>query len=206
MSLLSDTTSQTYSDPETLYLVAHQILQQAIDLLNSIPDDQVYAKPSHVMFGGSIGKHIRHLYDHFELLLVNNPSLEHNKATSWIVDFDARSRDVPMERHRDAAQTAFARMQDRINNLKHRIPHDTPVTLAATIDAASTAKYMFNSTLDRELWYCCMHAIHHYAAIKAICVENGLSTPKEFGLAPSTAQHQHQLEEQQRSNRLQGHL
>lgn len=59
MSLLSDTTSQTYSDPETLYLVAHQILQQAIDLLNSIPDDQVYAKPSHVMFGGSIGKHIR---------------------------------------------------------------------------------------------------------------------------------------------------
>lgn len=37
-------------------------------------------------------------------------------------------------------------------------------------------------------------------------MENGLSTPKEFGLAPSTAQHQHQLEEQQRSNRLQGHL
>lgn len=64
-----------------------------------------------------------------------------------------------MERHRDAAQTAFARMQDRINNLKQRIPHDTPVTLAATIDAASTAKYMFNSTLDRELWYCCMHAV-----------------------------------------------
>jgi hypothetical protein len=32
--------------------------------------------------------------------------------------------------------------------------------------------------------------IHHYASIKAICIEQGIPTPNEFGMAPSTLQDQ----------------
>lgn len=51
--------SKVHSDPDILYILTHQVLQQAIDLLDTIPSDEVYAKPSHVMAGGSIGKHVR---------------------------------------------------------------------------------------------------------------------------------------------------
>ena len=42
-----------------IYSATDQLLQQVIDLLQHIPDDDAYTRPSTVMPGGTIGKHIR---------------------------------------------------------------------------------------------------------------------------------------------------
>ncbi|KAI9275951.1 hypothetical protein BDA99DRAFT_496958 [Phascolomyces articulosus] len=190
-----------------IYTATDQLLQQVIDLLQHIPDDDAYTRPSTVMPGGTIGKHIRHVYDHFHLLLSGNPTLSHQQQRheddTWTVDFDARSRDQPMERDRREATYCFRDMQNKFKEIEDKIPLDTPVRLAATIDPSSNVpRAMFNSSYDRELWYCCMHAIHHYAAIKAICIENNIPVTSDFGMAPSTTQH---LQQQHRA-KIAGHL
>ncbi|KAI9496883.1 hypothetical protein BDB00DRAFT_869113 [Zychaea mexicana] len=207
-----------------IYMATDQLLQQVIDLLQHIPDDDAFKRPSTVMPGGTIGKHIRHVYDHFNLLLAGNPQLKNQHQQGqhhhhedddelWTVDFDARSREQPMERDRREAACCFRDMQNKFKDIADKVPLDTPVKLAATIDAsASVPRALFHSTFDRELWYCCMHAIHHYAAIKAICIENSIPVTSEFGMAPSTTQyqqqqHHHQPQQQQQQRaKMTGHL
>ena len=65
-----------------------------------------------------------------------------------------------MERdHREAAY-CFRDMQNKFKDIEDKIPLDTPVRLAATIDPSSSIpRVAFNSSYDRELWYCCMHAV-----------------------------------------------
>lgn len=44
----------------------------------------------------------------------------------------------------------------------------------------------FHTSLGRELWYCCMHAIHHFALIRVICGEQDINVGRTFGVAPGT--------------------
>ncbi|KAI8051381.1 uncharacterized protein B0P05DRAFT_562530 [Gilbertella persicaria] len=176
--------SDTNPSPETsLQEMAHDIIQQAIDLLHLVKNEQ-YTKVSSVMPGGTIGKHMRHLYDHFRLLYAEHDPIPEN----WIVDYDTRARNDPSESDRLIAIDRFAELQNTIK--EHTISLQTPLTLSATITASDHNKYQFTSSFGRELFYCCIHAIHHYASIKSICVEQDITTPKEFGVAPSTLQDQ----------------
>ncbi|OBZ90092.1 hypothetical protein A0J61_01847 [Choanephora cucurbitarum] len=171
------------TQPETsMQVMSTDLLQQAIDLLQLIENDQ-YTKISDVMPGSTIGKHLRHLYDHFRLLYAKCDDIPDN----WIVDYDIRARNDPSESDRLIAIDRFKEMQSVVRKNSH-VSLDTPLTLSATITAADNNKYQFSSSFGRELFYCCIHAIHHYASIKAICVEQNISTPKEFGVAPSTLQ------------------
>ncbi|KAJ8656429.1 hypothetical protein O0I10_007752 [Lichtheimia ornata] len=203
-------TSATLSfEKNAMFIVANKLLQQLIDLLDSLPpssddDDQVYTKPSIVMPGGTIGKHSRHIYDHFHLLLLHNPKLGSdptNNNSRWIVDFDDRSRDRPMEVQHENAVRSLKEMQQKLHQAQEKIPLDTPLLLVATIDDNDKIpKYHMESSFERELWYCCMHAIHHYASIKAICIEHNVPVSKEFGVAPSTTLYHHQHQ------KMTGHL
>ncbi|WWC64121.1 uncharacterized protein I303_106729 [Kwoniella dejecticola CBS 10117] len=58
-----------------------------------------------------------------------------------------------------------------------------------TIDvvAITPTKQVMGSTIGRELWYCSLHAIHHFSMLRTIAVhEHGIELPVEFGTAPST--------------------
>ncbi|ORY95491.1 hypothetical protein BCR43DRAFT_493081 [Syncephalastrum racemosum] len=176
---------------ELIYNVADKTLQQMVDLIPRLPDDTTFTKPSVVMQGGTIGKHARHVYDHFHLLFAN---LAKDPNAEWLVDFDARARNCPMENAREVAIQNYRDIQTKLAQVRDQIPLNTPLTLAATVDPSDDTKVEFSSTFDRELWYCCMHAIHHYASVKAICIENGLQVPHEFGTAPSTVQYEHRQE------------
>ncbi|ORX61515.1 hypothetical protein DM01DRAFT_1332113 [Hesseltinella vesiculosa] len=161
-----------------LYDVADHNVQQAMQLIAFLPE-AAYTHPSKVMPYSTIGKHVRHAYDHFVLLLkqIGKPH--------WTIDYDVRQRNTPMEVNRLAAIEQLEELQMRLKEIRE-IPLETPVTLSASIDAHDPTKYPFSSTFGRELWYCVMHAVHHFASIKAICIEQGLDLPQDFGLAPST--------------------
>ena len=63
----------TYASVGTLVeqslFVSVSVVQQAIDFLDLLTDDSQMAYPSKSLPGGTIGKHIRHSVEHFNLLL-----------------------------------------------------------------------------------------------------------------------------------------
>ncbi|KAI9483751.1 MAG: hypothetical protein EXX96DRAFT_537060 [Benjaminiella poitrasii] len=156
------------------------IVQQSIDLLKRLDDDQ-YTFASKVMAGGTIGKHLRHVYDHYKLLY------KHCKG-QLTVDYDLRERNNPSETDRFIAIENLEELQNTVRHYSHVIPLERELTLLATIDPNDKHKYTFHSSFGRELFYSNIHAIHHYASIKAICIEQDISMPYEFGMAPSTLQ------------------
>ncbi|OXM78497.1 hypothetical protein C364_03932 [Cryptococcus neoformans Bt63] len=55
------------------------------------------------------------------------------------------------------------------------------------VAAITPTKQEMGSTVGRELWYCSLHAIHHFSMLRTIAVyELNLDLPVEFGTAPST--------------------
>ncbi|KAF9275721.1 hypothetical protein BGZ68_010574 [Mortierella alpina] len=163
---------------------------------------EIYTKPSVLACQGTIGKHVRHLHDHYRLLLSTYPPNKKSSANDeWIVDYDRRSREVPMETDIDHAIQELERLQFLLE--KYQTPNDPstqsqssqdmsvpsnllqPVTLQATIDP-SHPPVSFQTTFGRELWFCSLHAVHHFAMIKVICGEFGMALTEGFGLAPST--------------------
>ncbi|WAQ81358.1 hypothetical protein PtA15_1A698 [Puccinia triticina] len=58
---------------------------------------------------------------------------------------------------------------------------------SATVLAEFDRLKQILTTFNRELWFACLHATHHYALIRVIVTgELRRQLPKEFGVAPST--------------------
>ncbi|KAG0232860.1 hypothetical protein BGW42_007869 [Actinomortierella wolfii] len=160
----------------------------------------MYTRYSVLSGEGTIGKHVRHLADHYRLLLGTYPgSAENSVGKEWRVDYDKRSRDVPMETDITVAIKVLKGLQDLLHEfdpsnteskMTNRPSLDHPISLMATIDPAY-APVPFHSTLGRELWFCALHAVHHFAMVKVICGEFGMhDLAAGFGVAPSTLQHE----------------
>ncbi|KAF9184466.1 hypothetical protein BGZ51_003326 [Haplosporangium sp. Z 767] len=165
---------------------------------------EMYTKPSVLACQGTIGKHVRHLHDHYRLLFETYPPNQGlSPVHEWTVDYDKRSREVPMETDLEYAIKEMERLQHILKQYEdttdpstvspsQRIGEDLlqPVTLQATIDP-SYPPVSFQTTFGRELWFCSLHAVHHFAMIKVICGEFGMPLTEGFGLAPSTVKNSH---------------
>ncbi|CAO3671798.1 unnamed protein product [Umbelopsis vinacea] len=179
-SLLLKKQEQAAKSRSNLIQISSKILEQPITLIANMSQD-IFTQESKLMPKSTIGKHIRHMSDHFRILL-SNPDLRCND-----VNYDLRFRNVAAETDPAATIQLLKELQSRLPALED-IPFNTHITLTATIDPNMPAE-QYQSSVGRELWYCCIHAIHHYASIKTICLEHGLEVPDSFGVAPSTLQH-----------------
>ncbi|CAI2181175.1 8437_t:CDS:2 [Funneliformis geosporum] len=199
---------------QEIHRVAYKTLQQCIDLLRNLHSDDSYVFESKFIPNSTIGKHVRHLYEHFQLLLESKPlkarrfvseQLDHDdyhydepkgvNTKLWAVDYDDRSRDIPVETLRLTAIKQLERLQDTILNDSILIPLNTPIQINATVDSEMLMDPIpLQSTYGRELWFCCHHAIHHFALIRVICTEQNIVVPEDFGVAPSTLKKRYELE------------
>ncbi|CAG8494200.1 1112_t:CDS:2 [Paraglomus occultum] len=179
--------------------VAFKTLQQCIDLLRTLPSDEIYTRESKFVPKSTIGKHVRHVYDHFRLLFEKIPHVSDGTDSAyssvsseklnvdWQVDYDNRLRNVQLELSRAVAINRMKEIQQAMINEYVNIPLDTTVRLQATIDSSMQQEPVgLLTTYGRELWFCCHHAIHHYALIRVICTELNIHVPDDFGIAPST--------------------
>ncbi|KAL1924339.1 uncharacterized protein VTP21DRAFT_7374 [Calcarisporiella thermophila] len=168
----------------SLNLHEHAIatLDDCINLLSSITSASFTAESVYVP-KSTIGKHVRHLLDHFRILLNRSPHDE--------VNYDRRDRNIPMEQDKEIAIEEIRRIQSAIATTQQAIGMqcESPVRLRATLDPVSQLEMSFDTSFGRELWFCIMHAIHHYALIKVICKEFDIKTPEQFGVAPATILH-----------------
>ncbi|GAA6021880.1 hypothetical protein JCM10207_004530 [Rhodosporidiobolus poonsookiae] len=70
MSAIASAVGDASNPSEVLYLVAQVFLRQALDLLHSsVRTDDQLAATSRLSPGSSVGKHLRHLADHYKALL-----------------------------------------------------------------------------------------------------------------------------------------
>ncbi|KAI0961181.1 hypothetical protein AcV7_000352 [Taiwanofungus camphoratus] len=138
--------------------VSTVVLRQAVDLVNnSLTSDEQLTVHSQFMPGSTIGKHLRHARDHFVLLMscLSAPQ-------PHVLNYDARSRNTPMESSRQAAQEA---LDEAIAQLEKVVPHakmDEPITL----HAVTPFPQVVQTTFGRELWFAGLHAIHHWSMVR----------------------------------------
>ncbi|ORZ25754.1 hypothetical protein BCR42DRAFT_400849 [Absidia repens] len=164
----------TFGDSKHIHSVAHSNIQQAIQMISHLPD-HIYTRTSIVMPCSTIGKHVRHSYDHFIQLV------KHARSENWTIDFDKRDRNTPMEVDRAQAIQQLKQLQQTLLDVRD-IPLEYPVTLTASIDPNDPRIILLYLRSEGNSGT----AIHHFASIKAICIEAGHVLPADFGVAPST--------------------
>ncbi len=147
-------------------------LQQGEALLQRISDAD-YTRNVALVFGGSIGAHIRHNLDHYASFL--------DGLQSGCIDYAARLRDPRIEQQRDAALDLFKRLRQELTAIT---PGDIG-PLRTRIDDSSDAIETATSP-ERELGFLCSHSVHHYAIIAILCRIQGIDVDATFGVAPST--------------------
>ncbi|CAG8500450.1 15172_t:CDS:2, partial [Cetraspora pellucida] len=165
---------------QEIHRVTLKILQQCIDFLKSLPNDESYVFESKFVPSSTIGKHVRASTIEDE---------EYNDYDSVETINESHSWNGPIETSLEIAIKQVLKLQSTIISDCTSIPLNTIIDLNATVDVdMSNGALSLQSTYGRELWFCCLHAIHHYALIKVICIEQNISCPRDFGLTPSTIQ------------------
>lgn len=155
------------------------MLMQLADVIGQLTDRD-YARPLPLLSGNTIGRHVRHILEFYELLA--------NSAQTGQLNYDRRQRDLSLEVSTDEA----LRRLGHIGRVIHRLDLNQPLQLAADLSAASDETMLISSSFARELLYNVEHAIHHMALIQ-VAVQHtfpAVELPPHFGVAYSTVQHQ----------------
>lgn len=148
----------------------HQSLSQLENILIQINDTE-YTQAIEILNGQTIGKHVRHIVEFFQCLLIADD----------VVCFDNRKREVLIEN-----STIYT--LDRIKSIKQKIEYldfNQPIILRQLI---ADDVIEVQSTIGRELIYCIDHSIHHFAIIKMVLRSDFpyISISEDFGIAYST--------------------
>ena len=166
-----------------LQKVSKSILNQLIQVSEQFSGDQ-FSQPLEVLSGNTIGKHVRHIIEFFDLMMIG--------ASSGFVNYDKRNHDKVIETN---SQLAVDKMNSLITEID-AISEDFTLTLEVNYGALDTQQQSVKSSYFRELQYNIEHAIHHMAIIKiaiSACFKE-VELPPNFGVAYSTVRYQKELE------------
>jgi uncharacterized damage-inducible protein DinB len=151
------------------------LLEQLSDLLAEL-NEHSYSADLSVLNGNSIGKHVRHILDLFDCLILG--------SETGLIEYDNRRRAIEIEVSNEIAQEKIVSIISMIQDLDlNRL-----VTLKQKLANESLE---IQTQLQRELLYNIEHTIHHLAIIRIGIEQNfpEISLPKNFGIAYSTIQH-----------------
>ncbi|MEL6822423.1 MAG: DinB family protein [Calditrichota bacterium] len=151
-------------------------LTQGIQFLEEIDDDQ-FNLTNHAFFNSSIGKHMRHVLDHYRSFV---------GSINGYIDYDARKRDEKLETDRAYAIEACNDLFAAMGRLTFPSGGINSVVQIRCNDTGSGEKLWTQSTFTRELQFLSGHTVHHYALISMILRILRIEVPEEFGVAPST--------------------
>lgn len=145
-------------------------LQELSRIIGPI-SDHLYTKKSKYLFGSSIGQHIRHILEMYEVLL--------SGYSSGKFSFENRKRSQTLEE-------SVKEMLSTIEDISAEINKKDKELICILHDHANNEQQL-KTTYFRELLYCFEHGIHHQALIKVALKEfEWENIPENFGVAPST--------------------
>jgi hypothetical protein len=152
------------------------VLEQAIALLLRM-DDATYAEGGAAPGVSPVGVHFRHILDHYRALLTG--------LATGDIDYDARDRNVPVERDRALALAAAEGYRRDLGRLPAELA-GRPLRVHLRSMADHDGSDWSGSTVKRELQFLVSHTVHHYALIKDLLRRAGFDPGQGFGVAPST--------------------
>lgn len=155
---------------------AEDVMRQGIALLHSLGDAE-YSTILPPPYEASVGRHYRHILDHFLCLSAG--------ARTGEIDYDRRERDSKIESDPHYAIAVTESLIQAVNHFSYEIL-SRPCTVHYSVGYGDGDPAGLVSVVERELAFCVGHAVHHYALIKLICNELGVQAGGEFGIAPST--------------------
>lgn len=159
-------------------------ISQLLDLLTTLPDD-LYRRPIGARGQHFLGKHIRHIIDHYDAFFTVLEDPSHRP-----VNYDARAREPGLERNPAVAIKRLNSLCDALNKLQ-TAHQDRLVNLDCVCDQGVTT---LTSSLGRELMFLSSHCIHHMAIIGLLVEQNGGQVGAQFGVHPATLRHQRNLQ------------
>jgi hypothetical protein len=131
----------------------------------------------------SVGPHLRHCVDHFDLLL--------DGWRSGSVDYDARPRDVRLERDPHAMRGALDAIAGSLAAIRS---DDLTRSLTVTQSAVPGRPALSSpSRLERELVFLSGHTVHHIAIMVLAARDAGVEIPSRLAVAFSTEAHRESL-------------
>ena len=141
----------------------------------TLVSDKDYKSEIPILHHNSIGKHIRHIIEFYDsLLLCSGDSL----------NYDLRNRSLLLENKRTAALDRMDELCKLINSLTN----DRVVYIEGDYGESEASITLSPSSISRELAYNLEHSVHHMAIIR-IGVESfipSVELPEQFGIARST--------------------
>lgn len=163
----------------SLKTVSNDILLQLADVISQLTQ-HTYAQPLALLSGNSIGKHVRHILEFYELLIAS--------AQTGQLNYDRRVRDLLLEQNPDEVLRRIGRIDRAIQRL------DSQKVLLLEADMSETVtgqSVQIPSSVARELLYNIEHAIHHMALIQVAIRATfpDVLLPPNFGVAYSTIQY-----------------
>lgn len=191
-----------------------QIMNQAAKILRSgAINDKALTFESKIMAGSTPGKHFRHVLDHLRILLdaiedwqshTYSSSSSSSSADLLRVDYDSRiASKLPQT---DTSVSACLEQFEETTKRLYQLFEGSDGSLySQSLRLCATTPFVveMDSTVGRELWFCGLHAIHHYALARVILVkELGLEKgiDDQFGVAPSTLVHREWRKESNRAD------
>jgi uncharacterized damage-inducible protein DinB len=162
-----------------LQQISVDILKQLIAVSEQLQDED-FRQPLDILSKNSIGKHIRHIIEFYDLMMVGNQS--------GAVDYDKRSHDKVLEENRVLAIEKMNALALEIAS----VSADKSIVMTANYSLKDYEPLNISTTLFRELQYNIEHAVHHMAIIKIALISSfpGLRIPDNFGIAHSTIKYQ----------------
>jgi hypothetical protein len=131
-------------------------------------------------FSGSAGAHMRHILDHYIALKEG--------MVSGSVNYNKRHRYSEVEKSPEAAIQMWLEIEQWLMGIC-QLSADLPLTVICETSLQQTQNSLSRSTLARELVFVSSHAVHHFSLLAVISSLQGLESDKNFGVAPTTANH-----------------
>jgi uncharacterized damage-inducible protein DinB len=123
-----------------------------------------------------IGKHVRHIIDHYSALLTAT------SGTGGLLDYENRKRDLSLETDGRAARDCLEKTMEA---LRRRFEGPGESELGMRHNSAGEYQAV-NTSVERELVFLASHTIHHMAIIGMLAEQAGVKVSSDFGVHPST--------------------
>ena len=168
------TAMQRHTEPPAPHpLLAHnrQMLDQALALVAA------HTEPGAPRYAGPVGSHLRHLIEHWDALVF--------PAQPGCVDYDARPRDPALDTSPSLAHMRLLALRQQLASWGAGALA-APVHVRGVCGLAGESAFSVPSSIGRELAFVATHAVHHFALLKAHCLDHGIAIAADFGKAPAT--------------------
>lgn len=162
--------------PALLQTVAESLypINDILAILCDLPDK----KGEQYFVELNVGRHFRHVYDHFNAVFAG--------SGSGVVDYNHRQRESDVERDMGLSQSSLEKIIAACLGLDGAYLSNT-IEVISEVSCSTEKSYRFTSNIERELLYLINHTVHHLAYVKLLLKGADIALPETIGIAPSTA-------------------